>query len=127
MGEVLSELLRLTRGAELVGERSDVARSTWSDRELDSATLEAAASRALDTDRERLRELLVDLFENVADRGGAGVAARVGTLDDRDGFHVEDGGEGIPADERDDVVERSHTTIGDGTDHVPRRPPCRHA
>lgn len=52
MDEMLSELLRLTRQGELVGERSDVdpadvARSTWSDCELDSATLGVAASRTL--------------------------------------------------------------------------------
>lgn len=49
---MLSELLRLTRQGEPVGERSDVdpadvARSTWSDCELDSATLGVAASRTL--------------------------------------------------------------------------------
>ncbi len=120
MDEMLSELLRLTRQGDLVGERSDVdletlARETWSDCELGSATLDVAASRTLDADRERLHELLANLFENAAEHGGAGVTVRVGTLDDRDGFYVEDDGEGIPADERDDVFEWGHTTTGEGT------------
>ena len=122
MDEMLSELLELTRKGHLVGERTDIeleplARAVWSDCELDSATLEIESSRTVHADRDRLHELLANLFENAYTHGGGSVTVRVGAVDDggRNGFYVEDDGEGIPADERATVFEWGHTTTSDGT------------
>ncbi|MCU4718092.1 two-component system sensor histidine kinase NtrB [Halapricum hydrolyticum] len=122
MDEMLSELLQLTREGHLVGERTDIeleplAREVWIDCELDPATLEIKSSRTLYADRDRLHELFANLFENAHTHGGETVTVRVGTLDrdDRNGFYVEDDGEGIPADEQDTVFEWGHTTTSDGT------------
>jgi PAS domain S-box-containing protein len=122
MEEMLSELLQLTREGELVHERTEVdlaaiARTVWADCETAPATLEVESSTTLRADRDRLHELLVNLFENARAHGGSSVTVRVGALDesDRRGFYVEDDGTGVPADERDDVFEWGHTTTGDGT------------
>lgn len=119
---MLSELLHLTCEGELVHERTEVdlaaiARTVWADCETAPATLEVESSTTLRADRDRLHELLVNLFENARAHGGSSVTVRVGALDesDRRGFYVEDDGTGVPADERDDVFEWGHTTTGDGT------------
>jgi PAS domain S-box-containing protein len=122
MEEMLSELLQLTREGDLVGELTEVelaavARDVWTDCDMESATLAVESSAVLHADRDRLHELLVNLFENARDHGGSAVTVRVGALDgpDRRGFYVEDDGSGIPADDRGDVFEWGHTTTGDGT------------
>lgn len=46
---------------------------------------------------------------------GDGVTVRVGTLADENGFYVEDDGAGIPADERDRVLDPGYTSAADGT------------
>ena len=47
------------------------------------------------------------------DNGGGGLSVRVGTLPE--GFYVEDDGPGVPADERDQILEFGYTTTDDGT------------
>jgi signal transduction histidine kinase len=49
------------------------------------------------------------------EHGGSDVTVRVGTLDDRPGFYVEDDGPGIPEEVREEVFDRGVTTDDDGT------------
>ena len=122
MEEMLSELLTLTREGDLLHERTEVdleaiARVVWTDCDMAPATLEVESSTTLRADRDRFHELLVNLFENARDHGGSAVTVRVGEIEgsQRSGFYVEDDGEGVPADGRDEVFEWGHTTTGDGT------------
>ncbi|WP_435186478.1 two-component system sensor histidine kinase NtrB [Halobellus sp. EA9] len=122
MDRMLSELLRHTRGGELVEERTGVelkalAREVWSDCELGAATLRIESSLRLRADRGRVRELLVNLFENASAHGGESVTVRVGTFEreGESGFYVEDDGQGVPEDEREAIFEWGHTTSDDGT------------
>jgi PAS domain S-box-containing protein len=122
MEEMLSELLQLTREGDLIHEREDVdldaiARNVWADCDMAPASLEVESSTTLRADRDRLHELLVNLFENARDHGGPSVTVRVGVLDglELNGFYVADDGAGVPADDEDDVFEWGHTTTGDGT------------
>lgn len=122
MEEMISELLQLTRAGDLVGERrpvdlETVARGVWEDCELERASLEVSSSTSLEADRDRLRELLANLFENAAMHGGATVTVRVGTLDraETDGFYVADDGSGIPPEDRAAIFEWGHTTATSGT------------
>jgi signal transduction histidine kinase len=52
---------------------------------------------------------------SAADYAGHGVTVRVGTLDDGDGFYVEDDGSGIPAADHERIFESGYSTAGDGT------------
>jgi len=122
MDEMLSELLQLTREGDLVGERADVeleamVREAWNHCDIHAASIEIESSRTVRADRERLHELFANLFENAETHGGKSVTVSVGIIDrnDRDGFYVEDNGEGIPANEQDAVFEWGHTTTNDGT------------
>lgn len=122
MERMLSELRRHTRGGELVEERTAIeleslAREVWSDCELDTDTLRIESSTTVRADRDRLRELLVNLFENACAHGGDSVTVRVGTFEREDdaGFYVEDDGRGIPESGREAIFEWGHTTSDDGT------------
>ncbi|QAU11916.1 PAS domain-containing sensor histidine kinase [Halorubrum sp. BOL3-1] len=122
MEEMLSDLLRLTREGDLVGEQTEVdleaiARDAWADCDTEPATLDVESSTTLRADRDRLRELLVNLSENACDHGGPDVTVRVGVLDGEEpsGFYVEDDGTGVPPGNRDAVFEWGHTTTEDGT------------
>ncbi|ELZ33164.1 sensor histidine kinase [Halorubrum tebenquichense] len=122
MEEMLSDLLRLTREGDLVGERTEIdlatiARDVWADCEMDPAILDVESTTTLRADRDRLHELLVNLFENARNHGGSDVTVRVGTLDEEGqrGFYVEDNGTGVPPEDRETVFEWGHTTTGDGT------------
>jgi signal transduction histidine kinase len=66
-------------------------------------------------DYDRLRQLFENLLRNAAEHGPRAVSIRVGPLDDRDGFFVEDDGPGIPPDERDDAFDPGYTTSQSGT------------
>lgn len=122
MEEMLSELLQLTREGDLVHERTEVdlamiARTVWGDCDMAPATLEVESLTTLRADRDRLHELLVNLFENARDHGGSSVTVRIGALNgaDRSGFYIEDDGDGIPVDDEKKIFEWGHTTTGDGT------------
>lgn len=120
MDGMLSELLELTREGEVIGDRTRVdletlARRVWKDCGIDAATLEIESSTTLRADRDRTHELFANLLENAVTHGGPSVTVRVGTLPVEGGFYVEDDGDGIPAEERDAVVEWGHTTSADGT------------
>lgn len=122
MDEMLSELLQLTKGGELIGNRTEIelgafARSVWDDCEIDPAILKIQSSTTIHGDRDRLHELFANLFENAYSHGGSSVTVRVGTFDteDREGFYIEDNGDGIPDEKQDTVFEWGHTTTEDGT------------
>jgi PAS domain S-box-containing protein len=122
MEELLSELLTLARGGDVIGDRTAVeletaAREAWDDVDPDVATLEVESSAMVRADRSRLRELFANLFENAVTHGGSDVTVRLGTLGTggEAGFYVEDDGDGIPPDDRDAVLEWGHTTATDGT------------
>jgi len=120
METMLSELLRFTKGGDLVEDRTAVevetlAREVWSGREADPTTLEVESSTTVRGNRDRLSELLANLFENAREHGGSSTTVRVGAFGDGEGFYVSDDGDGIPPDERDAVFEWGHTTAPDGT------------
>jgi PAS domain S-box-containing protein len=122
MDEMLSELLELTKEGELVGTRTEIelgsfAREVWDDCEIEPATLEIRSSMTILGDRDRLRELFANLFENAHSHGGSSVTVRIGTFEteDGEGFYVEDDGTGIPPGEQDTVFDWGHTTTEEGT------------
>jgi signal transduction histidine kinase len=123
----------------------DLVERCWGMVETGDAALEVVDGFRLRADPERLRHLFENLFRNCAEHGAAGggsepddaergaaggrsraddperspsgpaVRVRIGTLDDGDGFYVEDDGPGIPEADRDRIFEPGWTTAADGT------------
>ena len=118
-----------------------VAESAWQNVVTTTATLEVGDDCVFLADETRLEGLFENLIRNAiehgankVDRGSAyehddtaledtettpskstNVTIRVGALADRNGFFVEDDGEGIPPEERESVFESGYTTAADGT------------
>jgi PAS domain S-box-containing protein len=65
-------------------------------------------------DEDRLWDLFKNLFENSLEHGGDDVTVRVGRLDDRQGFYVEDDGPGIPETDIDNIFESGYSSADDG-------------
>jgi len=98
-----------------------VAEDAWRVVDTGDLRLDVIRTTTLEADPRRLRQVLENLFRNVAEHGaGSATVVRVGTLGDDSGdadatprgFYVEDDGPGIPAERRDDVFAFGD---GDGT------------
>jgi PAS domain S-box-containing protein len=83
--------------------------------EAESGATLSAEDTGFSADRDRLRELLSNLFRNSVEHAGEDVEVRVGPLGFDEGFYVEDDGPGIPPGEREEVFERGVTTSEEGT------------
>jgi PAS domain S-box-containing protein len=120
MDELIEELLELARTGQTVTEfepveLDEVAADAWSTVDHDDAGLAVRTDAVVEAHRSRLRQLLENLFRNAAEHAGDTPRGEVGDLDDGRGFYVADDGPGIPADERDRVLEYGYTTAEDGT------------
>jgi PAS domain S-box-containing protein len=117
--DMLDDVLSLTRQGEWVREsgRVDIetaARKAWETSvTAPHATLVVDNSGTIEADDHRVRELLENLFRNAVEHNDGPITVRVGRFND--GFYVEDDGRGIPADEREQVLEMGYTDATDGT------------
>lgn len=116
MDDLIQDVLTLARQGNVIGDTEPVdlataARDAWRTASDGDGTLSVAGDVTVSADRERLVELLGNLFENARMHGGDTVT--VGTLDD--GFFVADDGPGIPEDSRDDVFDHGYSTNSEGT------------
>lgn len=92
-----------------------VAETAWKNIARQSAALETvAASVTIMCDSNRVCRALENLFRNAIEHGGDNVTVRVGPLEERDGFYVEDDGVGFSAD-TDQLFEWRYTTSEGGT------------
>jgi len=112
--EITSGLEAFARTGRAVEERHDVelgvaAEDCWTLVDADAATLVTADTEVILADEQRLRQLLDNLFSNAVQHAGPDATVRVGTLDDRTGFFVEDDGPGIPEEERERVFEHGYS------------------
>ncbi|WP_436932340.1 PAS domain-containing protein [Halosimplex halobium] len=96
-------------------ELAPLVEQVWSVHGTDDATLEVAVPEGTEViaETESVRPLVENLLKNALDHAGPDVTVRVGTTDR--GFYVEDDGPGIPAAEREQVLEAGYTTTEDGT------------
>jgi len=118
METLVDDTLTMAKGGQTVSsvetvDLTDLATHCWAAVPTGEATIEVDADVTVEGDPERLTRVLENLFRNAVEHGGPAVTVRVGPLDG--GFYVADDGEGIPADERDEVFEAGHTTAADGT------------
>jgi len=122
MDRLTDELLTLARQGQIVGDTERVSLSAaagdaWQGVDTDTATL--AVDEELGTvaaDRDRLLELLENLFRNAVEHAhdpDDPITVTVGPLES--GFFVADDGPGIPDDEKAEVFEQGYTNSDDGT------------
>jgi PAS domain S-box-containing protein len=125
MERLTEELLTLARQGQIVGETESVAirsaaTDAWQAVSVEEVTLAVEDDPGVvEADRERLLELLENLFRNAVEHAHGPddpVTVTVGTLDgDRQGFYVADDGPGIPDDRKEQVFDQGYTTADDGT------------
>lgn len=131
MERLLDGLLTLARRGEQLGDLElvdleELVRESWDSVATEAATLEVDELACVEGDPGRLRQVFENLIRNAIEHGrtdsptvgdpvehdGNDVTIRVGPLDDRAGFYVEDDGSGIPPEDRDVVFEEGHTGGG---------------
>ena len=118
MDELVENVLALARS----GQRLTETVAVDLDAVLDQAhravdpTLEMVRNGSLPTvdgDESRLRALFENILRNAREHVGDDVTVTVTAT--ADGFAIEDDGPGIPADERDNVLEWGYSTAAEGT------------
>ena len=118
MDQLIENLLALAREGRVVGEPmpvdlSTVAASGWSAVDTKSAELVVTDDAPpIMADRERLQQLLENLFRNAVEHGGQDVTVRIGPTED--GFYIEDDGNGLE-DDSDKLFELGHSSTDGGT------------
>jgi len=120
METLIDDLLTLSQVGSDCAEldRVDLTRLTedaWRHVATAGATLVTEGDRAIRADRTRLQQLFENLIRNAVEHGGEDVRVTVGVLPDETGFYVADDGPGIPASERDEVLESGYTETNGGT------------
>ena len=120
MKAMIDHLLLLARQGKTVGETEQVVfdpliSGCWDNVETGDATLSTEVEATLAADRDRLTQVLENLFRNAMDHGGESVTVTVGGLDDENGFYVADNGVGIPQEDRENVFDNGFSTSQDGT------------
>ena len=119
MEALVDDVLALARQGQRIDETEPVSLSAvvadcWAMVETGDAKLVVTDDLVLRADRDRLRQLLENLFRNAIEHGGPGVTVRVEALPEG-GFAVADDGPGIPAASREEVFESGYTTNPEGT------------
>ena len=127
MNSMIDGMLRLARAGDEVEtpERCSLAETVeeaWETVITDGTELDCRlGDETVEADPVRLFQLFENLFRNALDHNDAPLTVRVGELDggraggdETAGFFVEDDGQGIPEDEREEVFEHGHTTSEDG-------------
>jgi PAS domain S-box-containing protein len=119
MEELIEDVLELTKQGRDIGEKEtvdagEVARAAWESVDAPDAALETVDTPRIEADPERLRTLFENLLGNSVRHGGEDSTVTVGSVGRR-GFYVEDDGEGIPPEVRDDVFEYGFTTEKGGS------------
>jgi PAS domain S-box-containing protein len=120
METLTDELLSLARMGDSVTELSPVELSTvtsdcWHNVETTSATLSVPSEGQIQAAETRLQQLIENLLRNAVEHGGEDVIVTVDFLDDGDGFYVEDDGEGMTDEVREQALESGFSTQEGGT------------
>jgi signal transduction histidine kinase len=115
---LIDDLLEFARGGSHVSDPDEVlleavAEEAWANVPTDGATLVVESDRHIAADSSRFKQLLENLFRNAVEHGADAVTVSVGRLES--GFYVEDDGPGIPADDREMVLEAGYSSADDGT------------
>lgn len=120
MEDLVEDVETLARGerTEMTAIRSinfvDLVTQIWEmiDTGESSLTVAAPPETVINVSKAEFRPMIQNLLKNALDYGPADVSITIGTLND--GFFVEDDGDGIPVERRDEIFEKGYTTAADG-------------
>jgi PAS domain S-box-containing protein len=120
METLISELLVLAREGQEVTETKSVSLdklvlSSWNNIDQQNASLRIDTNVQIKADRIRLGQVFENLFRNAVEHGGESVTITVDMLDSEAGFYVENDGEPIPDDKKEEIFETGYTTNTEGT------------
>lgn len=115
---LINDLLTLAQEGDRVGESEpvdlrEVAKKSWQTTETARATLKIGGSGVIEGDRDRIQQLLENLYRNAVEHGGDDVTVHVGEIGG--GFYVADTGLGISKSDRKEVFDAGYSTSEDGT------------
>lgn len=135
MDQMVDDLLMLARAGQTVKDTEPVglaavASEAWEHAAVEGCELEVTIpdNTTVAADRNRLLRIFENLYRNASDHNDPPVTIQVGLLGDTDadtdldadgsertGFYVKDDGDGISADQRDEIFDHGYTTDSDGT------------
>ena len=124
MEELLDDLLAARDDGFGVGDGEPVsleacAQRAWETVEAGNAELDVESDLEFRADRQRLSQLLENLFRNAVEHGSIHpqlpLTVTVGPLPDGSGFYVEDDGRGLPSTDRERLFDEGFSTTEDGT------------
>ena len=118
MDTLIDDLLTLARSGAVIDqtERIDLGSLVsrcWENVPTTEATLQVETDRTVRADETRLENLVENLLRNAVEHGGERVTVTVGSLSD--GFYLEDNGDGISEEDREQAFESGYSTSSDGT------------
>jgi PAS domain S-box-containing protein len=118
MGTIIGDTLTLAQqGQTVAGQESieitELVEDCWRVVSTGDAVLDVGEEFQIHGDRDRVQHLMENLLRNAIEHGGDDVTLTVDSLEN--GFYVEDDGQGISAEIRDQVLEPGQTSTTDGT------------
>ncbi|MFC6942428.1 PAS domain S-box protein [Salinirubellus sp. GCM10025818] len=119
MEAIVEDTLTLARQGDTIDEMESIGLTAlvgkcWATVDTKNATIEIVDGMTFQGDPDRLQDVFENLFRNAVEHGGSGVTVRIGRYGEQ-GIYVEDDGPGIPADEREEVLEPGHSSARGGT------------
>lgn len=121
METMIDEMLGLARAGQNIETTeqcrlTELVENAWDNVQTAESELDAnVEDTTLEADATRLLQVFENLFRNARDHNAKPLVVRVGLLESRDGFYVEDDGDGIPEGERNDVFDQGYTTSEAGS------------
>lgn len=118
MAQIIDDLLQLARQGLEIGDREpidfrEVAQAAWNNVQTGEASLEIDGEATVIADRDRVLQLLENLFRNAIEHAGSSVSVRCSV--EEDSFVIEDDGPGLPLERRQEIFRPGFTTSKNGT------------
>ena len=116
MAEIVDGILMLARTGHRIDPTDSVdldrvATGCWTNVDTEDASLIIESNVQFQADEVHIQNLLENLIRNAVEHGGPSVSVRLGELETRNGFYVEDDGSGIPPDDRAQVFESGFSSV----------------
>lgn len=120
MDNIIDDTLTLAKQGQAVGkiepvELEAIAESSWEMVHTDEANLTITEVGRVKADPDKLQHVLENLFRNAIEHGSPTVSIRIGRLEGKAGFYIEDDGPGVPKEQRESIFKPGKTTQSEQT------------